>query len=135
MSSSAIRPLRTAVIAALKANVPSVNNRVFTPPVKQTEGRFPRLVVDGYAEEPSNFFARPGSRVSMLVKGQAKSDAGDGNREALWEEVYAALHDQALEVDEHLHLVGTLRRTQTYLDPDGQTLHFVGTYDAVTRNA
>jgi hypothetical protein len=130
---SAIRPLRTAVIGALKEGVPSVSNRVYTPPVKQSETRFPRLVVDGYEEDPSNFFNRSGSRVQMLVKGQVRSEAGDGNREALWGEVFDALHEQPLVVDGHLHLLGTLRRTATYLDPDGVTLHFVGTYEGVTR--
>lgn len=132
---TAIRDLRTAVIGALVAAETDAGDRVYTPPVPQTATGFPRLVIAGYAEDPSNYFGRPGSWVRMQVHGQARSTAGDTPREALYQQVHAALHDVPLEVDDHLLLEGTLRRIATYTDPDGVTLHFVAAYAGETRIA
>src|SRR5690606_17811968 len=96
---------------------------------------FPRVVLDGYAEDPRNFFGRAGSWVRCQIKGQARSTAGDLPRELLWQEVYAALNDQPLEVAGHLVLEGKLRRIATYLDPAGVTLHFTGADEAETKLA
>lgn len=134
MGSTAIRPLRTALIAALKGAETSAEDRVFTPPVAQ-EASFPRLVLDAYTEDPAHFFGRSGSWVRCQVKGQAQSTAGDAPREALWQETHAALDGVAIPVQDHLLLQGNLRRIATYLDPDGVTLHFIGLYEAETKVA
>lgn len=133
--STAIRDLRSAVIGALVTAGTAAGDRVFTPPVPQFVTAFPRLVVDGYAEDPRAYFGRPGAWVRMQVKGQAKSQAGDAPRESLYEQVHAALHQVPLDIDGHLLLEGTLRRVATYTDPDGETLHFVAVYEGETRIA
>lgn len=134
ITATAVRPLRTAIIVALKAAATSAGDSVYTPPVAEGAG-FPRIVLDGYMEDPRNFFGRGGSWVRCQVKGQVRSMAGDAPRELLWQEVYEALNGVALAVTGHLLLEGKIRRTATYMDPDGITLHFVGTYEAETRLA
>lgn len=140
-SATVIAPLREAIIEALKAAVTSAGDRVFAPPVPQKDAigkaiGFPRIVIQGYAEDPSNFYGKSGSWMRCQVQGQARSLSGDGPRERLYQEVFAALDGQALTVEGHTLLEGRLRRTATYEDPkDPGLLYFVGTYEGTTRMA
>lgn len=139
----AVRPLRAAVIAALKSLVPAVDGRVYTIPLPQDDqGQppgFPYITVGGYTEGPDAhaMAGRHGSEVRFDIRifhRNAPGQFGDAGVLGLYEGAYQALNRQALSVDAHLHLWGTLRLTAgPVADPDGKTTWIVARYEAETK--
>lgn len=134
IAQSAVRPLRTAVLDALKDNVPTVGGRVYTAPVKPGAD-LPYLVISNYRAEARNFFGRPGWQVTFDLKGFVVLQAGDADLLALYEAAQEALHGVSMDVDGHLFLTGTLQLLGTYADPgDKSVWQFVARYTGDTRN-
>lgn len=138
---SAIRSIRTAALGALKSGAPSVDGRVFTGTVEPGTP-LPYLVIGQYTEDDQGFFGRPGSDVTFRLSGFVPTrDAagvpiyGDKALLALYGECYATLHRQALPVDGHIALRGSLRYITDYPDPDAAALQFVAEYHGSTRVA
>lgn len=133
---TAIRDLRTAVIMALRG-VTNAGNRVYLTPVAQEFKAWPRIVVYGYTEDKANYFGRHGNEGRMLVRCEAVCKAGDTPLEELAEQVCAALDNQPITVDNHLLLIGTVRRTiPKYPDPDIANLWLLPLlYESETRVA
>lgn len=132
MAQAVVRPLRLAVLNALKAGVPAVAGRVFTGLAPSGTPK-PYLTIGDYAEGESNFFGRSGSDTTALIKGYVATVHGDTAILDLWGEAYAALHRVPLLVPGHAHLFGTLTLLTTYPEPDGSALQFAARYQAETR--
>ena len=134
IAESAVRPLRTAVLDALKDGAPSVNNRVYTAPVVTTAS-LPYLVISNYRAKSANFFGRPGWIVTLDLKGFVVLTAGDAPLLALYEEAQEAIHGVPLDIDGHIFLTGVLTLTGMYADPVAKNVwQFVATYTGDTRN-
>lgn len=138
---SAVRPLRTAVIDALKDAATPAGTRVY-PGLAPRNAGVPYVTVGRYAEEGVNWFGRAGSRVSFDVKGYVSTQdpygspiVGDTALLALHDAVYVALHNAPVTVNDHWLLMGTLRLVTDFMDPDAPLHQFVARYEAETRVA
>ena len=134
-TASALRPLRTAVIAQLSAEVALVEGRVYTGLVPQGAA-YPNLLVGGYNERPAGHYGHGGSDNGMDIRGTvrvAPPSTGDAAMLALYGQVYDALHEQSLTVEGHQDAYGSVRYVTGYVDPDDNSLlHFVARYETLT---
>jgi hypothetical protein len=131
---SAVRPLRAAVIAALKVGTDLPDTKIKTGAIKQGLEP-PYLLLQNYEEPVDNFHGRSGSKVSFLLKGFTLVQLGDDPLLELYDQCYRTLHRRRLSVAGHLHISGTLELLTTFPDPENNTLiQFVAAYEGVTRN-
>ena len=134
---TAVHPLKTALIVALRAANTNAGQRVHKTPIAQELKTWPRIAVYGEMEDPSNFFGRPGNEGRMLVRCEVICKAGDDPLEELAAQVEAALDNQPIEMGDHELIIGTLRRTiPKYPDPDIANLWLLPMlYESETRVA
>ena len=137
MARAAIPDHLAALVAHLRAHVPSVDGEVWTPPLPP-HARFPRLVVGADADERYfGHYGEPGADSSILIKGYWRPDPerptyGSGPIAALWGEVKEALDGVAISVAGHQQLSGEVELQRMYLDPDGVTHQLAARYTART---
>lgn len=130
---ASVRSVRTAAILRLRSVVTLVNNRVFTPPVPQGTA-FPYLVLSDYSERDAvRHYAGSGvNDDSFQIRGVVKLVSGDAPMLAIWEQVYAALHEYPLTVAGHQVTIGEVRYITDYAEPSDATLrNFVARYETM----
>ena len=136
MAVAALRSLRTALLARLKANTPLFGGRWFTPPVP-TGTAFPYGVVSADAEDWTGHYGHSGSDAGMTIKWFTSTANGTGDAQLLegWEQIYTAVQDVPLAVTGHQWLRGEVRMIARYPDPDVAAQQGVARYTALTFNS
>ena len=141
MAVAALRSLRSALLARLKANTPVFGGRWFTPPVP-TGTAFPYGVVSADAEDYTGHYGHSGSDTGVLIKWfvstvPSNTNSGEGDLQLLqgWEQIYAAVQDVPLAVTGHQWLRGEVRMIARYPDPDVAAQQGVARYEALTFNS
>jgi hypothetical protein len=140
MARSALWPIVVGLVAAIEGSSALAallaGDMVYSPqPPERTPLDY--ITVTQPTELPDNVFGARGTAASFQIDIWTKNllELGNSKQLAIYDELYALLHEKALAMTGFRIVVGTLTLITILPDVDGLTLHGVARYDVIQREA